>query len=149
MACPRWLSRLILIWGVPLTIVVDIQKGVSMLRKIRDVICRSFDTDSAWWGLRRDKPASDRPFTSKVLFLVCLAYGVPVAGMVWAFATAAAELSYRRNPLVDLRDWLPRAAAWAAFVLLSLFSAIGAWCWNLRARSLIRSDLPRSLDDGR
>lgn len=119
------------------------------MRWIRDRVYRSLDSDVAWWGLRRFRPARDRPYTSKLLLLVCLVYGLPLAGMAWAFGLGAATLFHRLNPLVDDRDWLPQALAGGLFVYNGLANGLGCWLWNRRAFQLDPSAFGRGARAGR
>lgn len=104
-----------------------------MLKALEDAACRLLDRDGAWWGIRRLKPAPDRPYRSGVLLLVCLAYGLPPAGVVYALGHAVAALASRANPLIDDAGWLPGATAWTAFVLNALGNGLSCWLWNRRA----------------
>lgn len=107
-----------------------------MLRGLEDAACGLIERDICWWGMRRHRPRADRPYTSRLLLAVCLAYGLPLAAIVYAQCYAAALLLRTVNPLADDTGWLPRGAAWAAFVLNALLNAITCWLWNRRAARL-------------
>jgi hypothetical protein len=54
-----------------------------MLCMIETGLCQSMDRDSSWWGLRRLRLATDRPYTSGLLLIVYLAYSLPLAALAW------------------------------------------------------------------
>ena len=110
-----------------------------MFRAFMEATCRVMDRDSTWWGMRRLKPAPDQPYNSWTLLLVWLACGLPTAVIVYGAAYLALTTV---DPFGDDTSWLPRAAAWAAFVLQAIPQAFGCWLWNRRAARLNPSAFP-------
>ena len=104
-----------------------------MLRRLEDGVCRLMDRDDSWLGVRRLRPATDRPFTALTLLGVCAVWGIPGAvvayGLFWSLIRAMAPLM----PLRDDSTWFPRMAAWFVFVAFAGTQCVGMWAWNRRA----------------
>lgn len=92
--------------------------------------------EMSWWGLERFKPAPGETYTSSVLLLVCVAYGLPLAGFGYLVGWGVAAFTRHLNPLVDDAEWMPRGVAWAAFVANALTQGAYCWMWN---RGLVRT----------
>jgi hypothetical protein len=96
---------------------------------------RTLDHDRSWWGIRHLKPAPGSPYRSTILLRVCLITGIPAAAIVYGAANLALKVL---DTFGDDTNWLPRASAWAVFVLNGFAQSLGCWLWNRRRRNPTR-----------
>ena len=107
-----------------------------MIRFIEDRVCHVLDRDDSWLGVRRLKPATDQPYTSPTLAMICLLYGALAAASGYGLGWLAARAVSSANPLRDDSAWLPRSMAWGIAVIFFLSQWTCMWLWNRRASRL-------------